>query len=89
MDLPLGTIRFREKGSAGTHNGMKSIIENIATLDFPRLRLGVESRGVHAPEQMPLDVFVLSPFLSEEEPIFQKEIEEAEEKLEKEGFALA
>lgn len=89
VDLPLGTIRFREKGSAGTHNGMKSIIENIATLDFPRLRLGVESRGVHAPEQMPLDVFVLSPFLSEEEAIFQKEMEEAEEKLKKEGFALA
>lgn len=82
VDLPLGSIRYREKGSAGTHNGMKSLIECLATLDFPRLRLGIESRGVTAPEQMPLDVFVLAPFLKEEEPVFQKELEEALSKIE-------
>lgn len=41
MDLPLGKIRFRKEGSGGSHNGMASIIEKLATQDFPRLRLGV------------------------------------------------
>ncbi len=41
FDLPLGTIRVRKKGSAGTHNGLKSIIQHLQTEEFPRLRLGV------------------------------------------------
>ena len=39
--LPLGTIRFREKGSAGGHNGIKSIIEHLGTTEFPRLKIGI------------------------------------------------
>lgn len=39
--LPLGTIRFREKGSAGGHNGIKSLIEHLGTQEFSRLKLGV------------------------------------------------
>ena len=41
IDLPLGAIRLREKGSAGTHNGMRSIVECLGATDFPRLRIGV------------------------------------------------
>ena len=41
--LPLGKIRLRPEGSAGGHNGVKSIIEAIGTQDFPRLRLGIGS----------------------------------------------
>ncbi len=41
MDLPLGTIRLRPYGSAGGHNGMKSIIESLGADAFPRLRIGV------------------------------------------------
>ncbi len=81
VDLPLGTLRYREKGSAGTHNGMKSIVQCLATLDFPRLRVGIESRGVTAPEQMPLDVFVLAPFLKEEEEGLKTTLSEACSKL--------
>lgn len=81
VDLPLGSIRYREKGSAGTHNGMKSIIQHLATLDFPRLRLGIESRGTAAPAEMPLDAFVLAPFKEEEKELFKKAIEEGFEKL--------
>lgn len=40
-DLPLGRIRLRKDGSAGGHNGMKSIIERVGTQAFPRLRIGV------------------------------------------------
>lgn len=83
VDLPLGKLRFRETGSAGTHNGMKSVIQHLATLDFPRLRIGIESRGEIAPQQMDLHTFVLAPFLPEEKPILKKSIEEGMEILEK------
>ena len=41
MDLPPGRIRLRKRGSAGGHNGMKSIVQAMGTLDFGRLRIGV------------------------------------------------
>jgi PTH1 family peptidyl-tRNA hydrolase len=41
VDLPLGRIRVRPQGSAGTHNGLKSVVEQLGTTDFPRMRLGV------------------------------------------------
>ena len=42
-DLPLGTIRFRKKGSSGGHNGLKSIIEKLQTNHFNRIRIGIGS----------------------------------------------
>ncbi len=42
-DLPLGKIRFRKKGSSGGHNGLKSIIENLQTHQFNRIRIGIGS----------------------------------------------
>jgi PTH1 family peptidyl-tRNA hydrolase len=41
VDLPFGRLRARARGSAGTHNGMRSVVERLGTTDFPRLRLGV------------------------------------------------
>jgi len=41
LDLPLGTLRVRERGSHGGHNGLRSIIEALGTTDFPRLRVGI------------------------------------------------
>lgn len=41
IDLPLGRIRARPKGSAGTHNGLRSIVQQLGSTEFPRLRLGV------------------------------------------------
>tara|TARA_B110000116_G_scaffold150348_1_gene130036 strand:+ start:86 stop:676 length:591 start_codon:yes stop_codon:yes gene_type:complete len=41
IHLPAGKIRIREKGSAGGHNGIKSIIDAFGTQDFPRLRIGI------------------------------------------------
>ena len=41
VDLPWGSLRIRERGSAGTHNGLKSIIASIGTQEFIRVRLGV------------------------------------------------
>ena len=41
--LPLGKLRFREKGSAGGHNGIKSLIEHFGSDNFPRLKVGIGS----------------------------------------------
>lgn len=43
MDLPTGKLRLRLSGSAGGHNGMKSIIAHLGTKEFPRLRVGIGS----------------------------------------------
>ena len=42
LDLPLGTIRLRERGSAGGHNGLTSVIQQLGTPNVPRLRVGIE-----------------------------------------------
>lgn len=78
VDLSLGEVRFRDSGSAGTHNGMKSVIQQLGSQEFPRLRLGVESRGKTAPAQMDLSDFVLSRFSDEEWEVFLGELAEAE-----------
>ena len=46
-DIPVGNIRLRKKGSAGSHNGMKSVIYQLQFDDFPRLRVGIgtEKKG--------------------------------------------
>ncbi|HUO84762.1 MAG TPA: aminoacyl-tRNA hydrolase [Thermoanaerobaculia bacterium] len=72
IDLPLGKIRIRESGSSGTHNGMRSIIEELATTQFPRLRFGI--RGPSHPEARDLSDYVLEPFEAEEEPIVENAI---------------
>ena len=43
IDIPLGKIRYREKGSSGGHNGLKSIINKLQTEDFKRIRIGIGS----------------------------------------------
>jgi peptidyl-tRNA hydrolase, PTH1 family len=45
MDLPVGRLRIRLTGSAGGHNGMKSIIAHLGGKDFPRLRIGIGKSG--------------------------------------------
>lgn len=42
LDIQMGKLRIREKGSAGTHNGMKSIVNHLGTNNFPRIRIGIE-----------------------------------------------
>ncbi len=41
IDLPCGALRIRANGSAGTHNGMRSIVEQLGSEDFPRIRIGI------------------------------------------------
>ena len=55
VDIPCGTIRFRRKGSAGTHNGLKSVVEQIGEI-FPRIRIGIGPK----PAATDLAIWVLS-----------------------------
>jgi len=61
IDLPLGTLRLRNKGSAGTHNGLKSLVEQFGE-NFARLRIGIGSK----PEKADLAAWVLSSFSEDE-----------------------
>ncbi|MBQ2991508.1 MAG: aminoacyl-tRNA hydrolase [Clostridia bacterium] len=63
IDLPLGKLRLRRDGSAGTHNGMRSIIGLLGRQDFPRLRVGVGKK----PEGWELANWVLSHYQTEED----------------------
>ena len=41
MDIEVAEIKIRKKGNSGSHNGMKSIVENLGTIEFPRIRVGI------------------------------------------------
>jgi len=66
VQLPVGTIRLRARGSAGGHNGLKSIEHALDSQDYPRLRIGVgpseERKGIYSN----LADFVLAPFARDE-----------------------
>jgi PTH1 family peptidyl-tRNA hydrolase len=61
MDLPFGVLRLRERGSAGTHNGMRSVVKTLETEDIPRLRIGI---GQSSPGEA--TSHVLGEFVDEE-----------------------
>ncbi|MGL5328910.1 MAG: aminoacyl-tRNA hydrolase [Peptostreptococcaceae bacterium] len=73
IDLDVGKIRIRKKGSGGTHNGMRSIIKCLGTNDFPRVRVGVSKPR---PGQDLAD-FVLSRFRKEENEDLEIGLEKA------------
>lgn len=63
VDLPFGRLRVRAKGSAGTHNGMRSVIYLLGRDDFPRVRVGIG----RAPEGWELADYVLSGYRTPQE----------------------
>ena len=63
IDLPLGRLRMRKAGSAGTHNGMRSILAHTPGQGFPRIRVGVGAK----PEGWDLADWVLSRYQLREE----------------------
>lgn len=70
IDLSLGTVRIRQKGSSGTHNGMKSIIYQLQSDEFPRIRIGIDLPD----ERYDLARYVLGRFTKEEKDIVQKSL---------------
>ena len=88
LDLPLGTIRIRQRGSSAGHNGMESILGALGTDEFLRIRLGV------APDRKVTDgvKFVLTPFRKAQLKVVDEVLETAAEAVEvilKQGPAAA
>jgi len=75
LDLPLGKIRIREKGSSGGHNGLKSIISHLGTQDFPRIRVGIApAEGGDSTSASEVDAIehVLGDFTDEEKIVMRE-----------------
>lgn len=73
IDLPVGKLRIKERGSAGTHNGMKSIVSSLGTTEFKRVKVGIG-------KQMPgedLANYVLGKFQKEERDLLADAMENA------------
>ena len=64
MDIPVGTVRIRKKGSSGGHNGIKSILTHVGSEDFARVRIGIG----RPPAGWTVINHVLAPFSSEDAP---------------------
>jgi PTH1 family peptidyl-tRNA hydrolase len=73
LALPPGTIRLREKGGAGGHNGVHSIVAHLNGSDFPRLRVGI---GGDYPRGGQVR-YVLEPFAEEERAVMEEAVEAA------------
>lgn len=72
VSLDVGQLRIRKSGSAGGHNGIKSIIQQLGTQDFPRIRIGVGEK----PDNWDLADYVLSRFSSNEEKIIRQALKD-------------
>lgn len=72
-DIKLGSIRIRPKGSAGSHNGMKSVIYHLQDDNFPRIRIGIGQKR----EGQDLADYVLGRFSKEERELIDEAIERA------------
>ncbi len=88
LDLPLGTIRIRPRGSSAGHNGMESVLGALNTDEFLRIRLGI------APDRKVTDSvkYVLTPFRKAQEKVVVEVLDTAAEAVEvilKEGPAAA
>lgn len=78
VDIEFATVKIKKKGSAGSHNGLKSIIYLIQRDDFPRVKIGIGKKW----EDQDLAKFVLSRFPKEERAIIEETILKAAESVE-------
>ena len=74
ISLEPGRLRLRKDGSAGGHNGIKSIIQELGSQDFPRVKIGV---GAKPHPDFDLAAWVLSAFSAQEEKALQPALERA------------
>jgi UDP-N-acetylmuramoyl-tripeptide--D-alanyl-D-alanine ligase len=77
IDLPLGTIRARLRGSDGGHRGVRSVLECFQTDQFPRVKVGVRSNDSHAPAHE----YVLKPFSESSSELLEKAYAEAVDRV--------
>ncbi len=79
ISLSAGRLRIREKGSAGGHNGLKSIIYQLSSDEFVRIKIGV---GAPQNKDYELADYVLGRFTKEEIPVLEESIKKAAESVE-------
>ena len=79
IDLPLGALRLRARGSAGGQKGLRSVVSHLGSTDFPRLRVGI--RGQRYSRQRDLGDYVLEPFAKAEREQYEESIGRAVEAL--------
>jgi len=72
LDLPLGRVRFRRGGSPGGHNGLRSLTEELGSLDFPRLRIGIGRPG--GDDREDIVGWVLDPFGRDDWPMVEESV---------------
>lgn len=72
MDLPVGKIRVRAKGSSGGHNGLKSLIRHLHTEEFARIKVGI---GHPAKDHQAVINHVLHGFTQEQQPMIEAALE--------------
>jgi PTH1 family peptidyl-tRNA hydrolase len=77
IDLPLGTVRVRMKGSAGGHNGVRSVLATLGTVDVRRVKIGI-GRPAHKHE---VPDHVLDPFERDELDAVERAVAEAAERV--------
>lgn len=77
IDIETGKIRIRKKGSAGTHNGMRSIIYDLQSEDFPRIRIGIGKN-----QGRELGDYVLGGFFKEEKDLMENAVITASDAIE-------
>lgn len=88
MDIPTGSLRLRVKGSAGGHNGIKSIIAHVGTQEFSRIRIGVS----RPPVGVPVVDYVLDSFSNSERADIESALQRSVEAMDvfvEEGFTTA
>jgi PTH1 family peptidyl-tRNA hydrolase len=88
VDIPFGQIRLRESGSAGTHNGMRSVVSLLARDDFPRVRIGIGPQ----PDQWDIADYVLSDIPADRREEFWQALNKAADAVEsvlRDGLAQA
>ena len=76
LALPLGRLRLREKGSAGGHNGLQSVITHLGTNEVPRLRIGIGAAAGEATGH------VLGRFSPDERPVLDEALNRAADAIE-------
>lgn len=75
FDIKKGSVRIRERGSGGTHNGMKNIVKLLGSENFPRVRIGFHPEGEDV--NIPLINLVLSGIKEQDRELFEKAIDRA------------
>lgn len=75
FDLPKGHVRIRPSGSAGTHNGMRSVIAETGVSEFPRIRIGIRDEAI----DIPIINYVLSEVRKEDYDLFSAACKRAAE----------